>query len=274
MALSQRELNALIKAAQAQEDKHAKAVLKMLEQARKDIIAELGKDPTQWRFTFLAELLRRVNDRLNKVTAEFKTIADEAMIDAAKRGAAIGMAGNSAGAVMSMVEIDPQLLNALADYRADLIKGVTDSCRDKITSIIRRSILTGKSLADVQKQIGTVLPKGKGIMKNIAWRSETILRTEYGHILGKAGQLSMEKSAEVVPGLMKKWVIRAQGKGGTSVRPSHLAANGQTVPVNEPFIVGGEKLMYPHDPAGSAGNIINCQCASIPVVPDEQPQED
>lgn len=271
--LTQKEINALIKAAHLQEDKYVKAVLSMLDQARKDIIAELGRDPSEWRAAYLNTLLSRVNDRLDKVVVEFKSIADEAMIDAAKRGAAIGGASMPANAVISMVEIDPQLLNALADYRADLIQGVTNSCKDKITSIVRRGILTGKSLTEVQAEIGAVLPKGKGVMKNIAWRSETILRTEYGHILGRAGQLSMAKSAEVGPGLMKKWVIRAQGKGGTPVRPAHLAANGQTVPVDEPFIVGGEKLMYPHDPAGSPGNIINCRCASIPVVP-EQPQED
>ena len=33
--------------------------------------------------------------------------------------------------------------------------------------------------------------------------------------------------------------------------------------MDEPFEVDGEQLMYPGDPAGSAGNIINCQCIEI-----------
>jgi hypothetical protein len=33
------------------------------------------------------------------------------------------------------------------------------------------------------------------------------------------------------------------------------------VPIDEPFIVSGEELMYPGDPSGSAGNVINCRCA-------------
>lgn len=43
-------------------------------------------------------------------------------------------------------------------------------------------------------------------------------------------------------------------------RPEHWAASGQEVPYDEPFIVGGEELMYPGDPAGSGWNIYNCRC--------------
>lgn len=44
-------------------------------------------------------------------------------------------------------------------------------------------------------------------------------------------------------------------------RPEHAAADGQQVGLNEPFSVGGEDLMYPCDPTGSAGNVINCRCS-------------
>jgi hypothetical protein len=36
--------------------------------------------------------------------------------------------------------------------------------------------------------------------------------------------------------------------------------------VDEPFDVGGEKLMYPRDPAGSPGNTINCSCYTVPYM--------
>lgn len=46
------------------------------------------------------------------------------------------------------------------------------------------------------------------------------------------------------------------------VRMIHVEADGQTVPVDEPFIVGGEQLMFPLDESlGASGrNIINCRC--------------
>jgi hypothetical protein len=56
----------------------------------------------------------------------------------------------------------------------------------------------------------------------------------------------------------KEWVSR----GDSRVRDAHIAADGQVVAVNMPFIVKGESLMYPGDPAGSASNIINCRCSS------------
>lgn len=43
-------------------------------------------------------------------------------------------------------------------------------------------------------------------------------------------------------------------------RPEHAEADGQEVPYNEPFEVGGEELMHPADQSGSAWNIYNCRC--------------
>lgn len=56
--------------------------------------------------------------------------------------------------------------------------------------------------------------------------------------------------------------------GGSNPRAAHIAASGQVRPITQPFIVGGERLMHPSDPAGSAGNIINCHCLELPVLDD------
>lgn len=55
---------------------------------------------------------------------------------------------------------------------------------------------------------------------------------------------------------------------GSNPRAAHIAASGQVRPITQPFIVGGERLMHPSDPAGSAGNIINCHCLELPVLDD------
>ena len=46
-------------------------------------------------------------------------------------------------------------------------------------------------------------------------------------------------------------------------RDAHAEADGQVVGINEPFIVGGEELMYPGDPSGSAENTISCRCTML-----------
>lgn len=49
------------------------------------------------------------------------------------------------------------------------------------------------------------------------------------------------------------------------VRVNHWYADGQTVPVNEPFIVGGYKMMFPLDDSLGApiDEIINCRCVEL-----------
>ena len=48
-------------------------------------------------------------------------------------------------------------------------------------------------------------------------------------------------------------------------RDTHIKANGQTVPIDQPFVVGNSLLMFPHD--GSLGadpsELLNCRCSAI-----------
>ena len=56
--------------------------------------------------------------------------------------------------------------------------------------------------------------------------------------------------------VIKEWVT----VGDDKVREAHRKANGQRVKNHEKFIVGGEELLCPGDPNGSAENVINCRC--------------
>lgn len=58
--------------------------------------------------------------------------------------------------------------------------------------------------------------------------------------------------------VIKTW----QTVGDSKVRDWHVAANGQDRPIEDLFAVGPDLLMYPRDPAGSAGNVINCRCSN------------
>lgn len=57
----------------------------------------------------------------------------------------------------------------------------------------------------------------------------------------------------------KTWVTA----GDERVRDTHAEADGQTVPIDQPFDVGGEQLMYPGDPNGSLEETINCRCVPV-----------
>jgi SPP1 gp7 family putative phage head morphogenesis protein len=87
-------------------------------------------------------------------------------------------------------------------------------------------------------------------------RARTIASTETAAAYG-AGREEAMRSAGVE---YKEWLT----SGNDNVRATHAAANNQRVPIDEPFEVGGEELMYPGDSNGSAENVINCHCVSVP----------
>ena len=60
---------------------------------------------------------------------------------------------------------------------------------------------------------------------------------------------------------MKTWRTIIDGRE----RDAHHEVNGTTIPITEPFEVGGELLMYPLDDSlgASADNIANCRCCAI-----------
>lgn len=48
-------------------------------------------------------------------------------------------------------------------------------------------------------------------------------------------------------------------------RPHHYLADGLTVPIDEPFIIDGEMMMFPGDDSlgATAKNLINCRCVEL-----------
>jgi uncharacterized protein with gpF-like domain len=58
----------------------------------------------------------------------------------------------------------------------------------------------------------------------------------------------------------KRWV----GTLDERIRDTHAAAHDQVVPLDEPFKVGGARMMFPGDPDGPASEVINCRCTLVP----------
>lgn len=84
-------------------------------------------------------------------------------------------------------------------------------------------------------------------------RSKTVAVTEVNRLF-HFGSLALAMQAR--GRIVKKWIARED----KSTRPAHANADNQIRPVMQPFIVGGEGLMAPGDPSGSAWNVINCRC--------------
>lgn len=57
----------------------------------------------------------------------------------------------------------------------------------------------------------------------------------------------------------KQWVARHDER----TRSTHAAANGQRVPLDQPFSVGGAALDHPGDRRGPVGEVVNCRCVTV-----------
>ncbi len=66
----------------------------------------------------------------------------------------------------------------------------------------------------------------------------------------------------------KQWLTSQDDR----VRATHVALDGKSVPLDEPFMVGGAAMMFPCDPNGPPSEIINCRCVHGPVDSPENPE--
>lgn len=94
-----------------------------------------------------------------------------------------------------------------------------------------------------------------GMVWRLSWngRAKRIAITETTRIISESRLSSPEAQA---PGVWKRWVTVEDDR----VRPSHAIVHGQTVPVQQPFNVGGAWIMYPGDPSAPPQEAVGCRC--------------
>lgn len=121
---------------------------------------------------------------------------------------------------------------------------------------LKQTLLEGLKKGESETKLAERVEKTMTLSKR--QRAATIARTETFSTLNQA----LSKTYEENGIQYKEWLTARDER----VRPAHAEADGQIVRINEPFMVGGEYLMQPGDPSGSAKNTINCRCISIPVI--------
>jgi hypothetical protein len=96
-------------------------------------------------------------------------------------------------------------------------------------------------------------------------RARVIARTESHGARNTVNAASVRRVANAFSGF-NAFSRRWQAAEDARTRPTHDAADGQTVALNEPFTVGGASLDFPGDPSGPPGEIINCRCTTITII--------
>ena len=140
------------------------------------------------------------------------------------------------------------------------VTGVQGTARKTLISVTQR-LMTDKDFMVAGEVVQARILK-KEFKKYSTYQAKRLVRTESTFA---ANYSSMVAAKDVFAGkdLMKEWIAAMDER----TRPAHAEANmGKPIPANDKFIVGGEMLLIPGDPAGSAGNVINCRC-SAPYFP-------
>ena len=141
----------------------------------------------------------------------------------------------------------PQLTDYMRQQGLKRVREITDVTRDKLANSLADGIAAGEGSQQLIKRIQEHMPDVQ------AERALTIATTE-AHTSIMAGNMAQMKYGGI---RTKTWVTA----GDEVTRPSHADVNGDTVEIDKPFKNG---LMFPGDPAGSPGEIINCRCDLMP----------
>lgn len=229
-------------------------ILRQLETARRTIAQQLS-DVTDG----LARLrLQALQTQIATAMKAFRTAAETSASLGADRAHNAGVdmvrAPLAAGGLEFTPRIDPRALSALKVSLTHLIGDVSTSVINRVNTQLAQVVIGTQPASSAIGEVQRLLGSARG-------RAKTIVYTELGRIYSAANQASMSDAAERLPGLRKRWIK----SGKRHPRPDHVAAHGQLQPINQPFVITGEKLMFPRDPNASAAQTINCGCLSIPV---------
>lgn len=136
---------------------------------------------------------------------------------------------------------------------------MTQSVINSVQKIISEGRAKGSTLTQISKDIVKTTPIARR-------RAAAIARTETHNAVSFANhEYHKVVKDEYDIKMMKRWAAT----NDLRTRSAHSAVNGQIREMDEPFDVGGTKMMHAGDPKGGAKNVINCRCVIIYVDEEE-----
>lgn len=164
--------------------------------------------------------------------------------------------------IKSEIDFETIILNWLNSNAGLRIVSVHQTLIDNIIAVIADGYANNLSVIDITRNLQNKFGWYKAQALRIA-RTETTTATNY------ATGLAAENSKYE---LEKTWISVQDNRTRRPPKSmfDHLDMNGVKVDANKPFFVGGEEMMYPGDPNGMAGNIINCRCKVVYTIKEDE----
>jgi len=156
-------------------------------------------------------------------------------------------------------DVTAPLAQVLLDQLALRAEAIEEGLRQPVVAVIERSFTEGASIPETARAIREV------VTAVTPWQAVMLARTDMISLANGGSQLAVRLVNEASRAAgeetfeTKTWLATMDHR----TRETHAQANGQEVPIDQPFSVGGQSLDYPGDPSGSDAEVINCRCTAI-----------
>lgn len=234
-------------AAQAARRTFVEAFVAILREWHGDVLAALqdGDLPLAADRALRAALETTLAAYRGDVLATYQTLHREA-----------GAAGRGAAARRYDLDVDPDLPDRVAvELEQVAARGAThigDRMRDDIAEALRDAHDEGLGIPEIERILRqSVFAEMRDHEAERAARSS-------GTTAANRGAVSSYEDAGAVG---KTWLAEDDHR----TRPTHREADGQTVPINQPFKIDGHAAQYPGDPSLPIDERAWCRCGVAPA---------
>ena len=202
-------------------------------------------------------------EKIDPVSTIFTQEATTKMFTKMYSDVGIAFARHSFGTVKNAnpLELDKWLMEMIAyalssggSHIESINRTGRDFARKMISEATATAIEQGLSGFELEQEIEKIVKKDWRIHGK--FNAERIARTEISTASNHGAFIGAESTGLQ---LRKIWLTNMDGRE----RDSHAMANGQSVPMNEPFSVGNSKLMHAGDARGLPEDVIMCRCVTI-----------
>lgn len=145
-------------------------------------------------------------------------------------------------------------------FGAEKVQQILETTRRQIMEVIREGQREGLGVEEIAKALRQAVPEFSRYRSRVIARTETHGSSQYGQ---------MRTAMQSTRPLVKIWNSVEDTRTRTIAEDDdydHRVIDGQRVAMEQPFMVPTifgtrEPIMYPGDPSGTAGNVINCRCS-------------